>query len=304
MADPRKRVLITGAGGFLGRTLHEIPFEGLDRVPAARERHLRAADAPAKVLDITREDQVRSVMDQVRPDWVINTAAMTSVDGCERQPEEARRVHVGATEHLVRACEATGSGLITISTNYVFDGVDGPYTESDDTHPLNVYGRTKLEGERRTLAGGCPGIVVRTAVLYGYRKDCRPNFVTWAAGSLAHRSPIRVVSDEWANPTPVDELARFLLSLCNTDFRGLVHFAGLDFMTRYEMVAQVCECFGLDLDLVTPVTSAEFGQPAKRPLRAGLQVGLAGLPVVGTRQPFREHLDSIRSKIDSLSSLL
>jgi len=303
MAKPRKRVLIVGASGFLGRTLCEIPNEDLERVPAVRSIRPPYTDQTAQLLDITSDDQVASVVGRTEPAWVINTAALTSVDGCEREPEEAYRLHVEATERLARACEAADSGLISISTNYVFEGEDGPYSESDLPRPLNVYGRTKLEGEASTLEGCSSGIVVRTAVLYGYRAGCRPNFVTWAAGSLANGTAIRVVSDEWANPTPVNELAGFLLSLCNSDYRGVVHFAGLEYLTRYEMVAQVCDCFGLDRKLVAPITSAELGQPARRPLRAGLKVDLAGRIVPDERRSFRENLEAIRERAPVLSSL-
>ena len=303
LAKMDKRVLIVGAGGFLGRSLCEIPVKGVERVPAMRTIRPPHAAETVQLLDLRSEEQVTSVVNRVRPAWVINAAALTSVDGCENEPDEARQMHVDATGRLARACRAAESGLITISTNYVFDGEGGPYRESDPPRPLNVYGRTKLEGEACALGAGCPSIVVRTAVLYGYQPGCRPNFVTWAAGSVARGSAIRVVSDEWANPTHVDELAVFLFALCDSSYRGVVHFAGPDYLTRYEMVAEACDCFGLDMKLVTAVTSADLGQPAKRPLRAGLNVGFAGQIVPDRRRTFRESLELMREQMPPLSSL-
>lgn len=265
------RLLIVGASGFLGHVICDVSCGDWERVPASR-----SGQKGHIVLDLTRSDLVHEVVAQVRPRWVINSAAMTSVDGCERNPALARAVHVDGTRNLVQACERVGCGLVNLSTNYVFDGEKGSYVESDEAHPVNVYGQTKLESEVILLNALCPGIVVRTAVLYGFRPSCRPNFVTWAIASLAGREAIRVVIDEWANPTFVDELAAFVLQLCRTDFRGVVHFGGADFLTRFEMVERICAVMGFDFSLVSSITSAEFGQLAQRPLRAGLTTALAG----------------------------
>ena len=258
------RLLIVGASGFLGYALCDTPSTW-ERVPASRR-----GQKGHRFVDVTQPESVRDAVSQVRPRWVINATALTSVDDCERNPDLARAVHIDGTRNLIRACEQVGCGLVNVSTNYVFDGKKGPYAEGDEARPINVYGRTKLESERLVLHARCPGIVVRTAVLYGFRPGCRPNFVTWAMASLAARLPIRVVTDEWANPTFVDELAAFISSLCHTEFRGVVHFGGADFLTRFEMVERICAIMDFDLGLVAATPSAEFGQPAQRPLRAGL----------------------------------
>jgi len=294
------RILVVGAGGFLGRALCGLETEGFRVVPALRVIRPPYAAGSAHQLDITSADRVDDVIRQVDPAWVINTAAMTSVDGCETQPEQARRIHVEGTRNLVRACKAQGSGLMSLSTNYVFDGTAGPYSESDRPNPLNVYGRSKLEGESIVLDADCPGIVVRTAVLYGHREGCRPNFVTWAASSLARGEAIRVVTDECANPTYVDELAGFLLAACRSDFRGVVHFAGADHLSRYDMVIRMCACYGLDPGLVSGTTSAEFKQPARRPLSAGLKVALAARIAQDDRRPFTENLEGMRRHLAHL----
>lgn len=295
MADDT--LLIVGASGFLGRALCDAPGAGWCLVPASRSgaAHMR--------VDLTRPDAVEAAVMTARPRWVINAAAMTSVDGCELHPDAARAVHVDGTRHLVRACEKAGCGLVFLSTNYVFDGQDGPYAESDVPRPLNVYGQSKLEGEALVLGADCPGIVVRTAVLYGYRPGCRVNFVTWAMGALARGEAIRVVTDEWANPTCADDLAAFLLALCRTDFQGLVHFGGRDFLTRFEMVERLCAVFNFDMGLVTPIASAEFGQPARRPRRAGLRIDLA-LRVCNLAQDgFDDHLRRLSDRIPDPAQL-
>ena len=269
------KVLIVGASGFLGRALCDVPFKGLFRTAAARDPRPPFLGSDCLRMDVTDAESVVRAVSQVRPDWIINAAAEAGVDRCERSPDLAHRVNVCGTRNLIRACEDAGVGLVTVSTNYVFDGLSGPYAETDSVNPVNVYGRTKLESEEVVLASSCQGVVVRTAVLYGYRAGCRPNFVTWALESLLRGETVRIVTDEWANPTFVDELAVFLLGLCRGKFRGVIHFAGPEIMTRFEMVERICRCFDLDTDLVVPVTSRELGLTAPRPPGAGLKLDLA-----------------------------
>ena len=298
MPASENTVLVVGATGLLGRTLCEVDVPGVCCIPAARTPGGLPGCRP---LDITLPDQVDALIEAVQPRWVVNTAAVTHVDQCEGDPELAYRVHVAGTRNLVRACEKTGSGLITLSTNYVFDGTRGCYGETDAPRPLNAYGRTKLESEAYVLNARCPGVVVRTAVLYGYQPECRPNFVTWAAGALASGKTIRVVTDERANPTDVTELAVFLLRLCQKDFQGVVHFGGRDFLSRYDMVSRLCACLSLDFDRVIPVLSAELGQKARRPLQAGLKTdraqSLCGLSLA----PFDHNLKQLFAAIDDLA---
>lgn len=301
MTSSPATVLIVGASGFLGRVLMTWPAEDLHRVPASRagEGHVR--------IDLTDPESIRRAVDEVGPDCVIHAAAFTSVDGCETAPEDAQRIHVDGTRHLAEACESAGARLLSLSSNYVFDGRDGPYAETDPPSPLNVYGSTKLDGERAVLGSGERSLVVRTAVLYGFAPGAHLNFVTWAASELASKRQIRVVTDEWANPAFVDELANFLLTFCRDTVRPLderiIHFAGADFLTRYEMVNAICGAFDLDERLVQPVTSADLDQKANRPLRAGLRIDLAKSIYPGRIASFDENLQMLASRIPDPTSL-
>lgn len=299
----RGGILITGADGFLGRVL-VTRQKGSGLLLASRSG---AGHVP---MDITCRDQVAEVLRAASPRCVIHAAAFTNVDNCERHPEQAQAVHVDGTRYLLEACEETNSRLLFLSTNYVFDGAAGPYDESDEPSPLNVYGRTKLEGERLVLASGGRHLVVRTAVLYGHAQGARPNFVTWAAGQLAAGNRIRVVTDESTNPTFVDELADFLLWLAGEDdgvaawAHGIVHFAGADILTRFEMVEAVCDAFSLQKSLVEPILSSALGARAVRPPRTGLRIDRARRHFPGRIAPFRENLQSLARRIGDPASLL
>ena len=287
MNDVSSKVLVVGATGFLGRTLSEA---GSEMVPAARHS---PEDSHWVQLDLEVPNRFGAVLDEVGPGWVVNAAAVTSVDGCETDPDRARRVHVDGVSVLAKACGERNIRLVQLSTNYVFDGTDGPYDENDAPNPLGVYGQTKLEGEKVALSA-CEACVVRTAVLYGYHPAARPNFVTRALGELQAGNAIRVVTDEWSNPTYLPDLVASIRGLTAKDATGIYHVGGLDYLTRFEMVEELCDVFGLARDLVTPVESEDLGQIARRPLRAGLTTTRADAFLDTHRTGFRQNLESLK----------
>ena len=262
------KIVVTGARGFLGRCLLGIGGDhewiGWSRVAGQVESH------PCCCVDLTDGTALLEALRVHRPDWVIHAAAMTDVDGCERDPAAGRAINVDTVAHLAAACRATETGLVHVSTDYVFDGASGPYREGDTPRPLSTYGALKLESEGLVLGQVERGIVVRTMWLYGYVKGARPNMITWPLETLARGASLRIVADQWGNPTYGPDLARALLGLCETQGTGLWHMGGGSFMTRREQVVELATFFGLDAECVLSTTTAELGQPAKRPLRSGL----------------------------------
>ena len=199
---------------------------------------------------------------------------------------------------ILSAAEISGIGLTHLSTDYVFDGRDGPYGENDSTHPISHYGALKLASEKPVLEGGLDGLVVRTLWLYGHASGVRPNLVTWPLQALAKGEELRIVDDQWGNPAAVDDLAEALLELCQRRQTGLVHFGGGDFMTRYELVVALAREFALPVDRIHPISTAAMGQPAPRPLRSGLRAEL--LEAILGRGPitFACGLERLRAQED------
>jgi len=265
----KKRIFITGSNGLLGQkvaraALTKAVVIGCDQSPVS------ALDGVVyHQLDITDGDKLEQVICKAAPDWVVHTAAITDVDLCEREQELAWQVNVVGTENVVKVCRRSGSKMAHLSTDYVFDGKTGPYREEDPPNPLGYYGRTKLESERSVLEA--EAVVVRTMVLFGYEISVRPNFVTWAAGELKAGRRIRIVTDQWGNPTFADDLAETLLKLCREGATGLFHFSGADYVTRYDMVMKMAALFQSDPNLVIPITTSDLGQAARRPLKSGLR---------------------------------
>jgi dTDP-4-dehydrorhamnose reductase len=172
-------------------------------------------------------------------------------------------------EHIVQAAKLTGSKLIHVSTDYVFDGKTGPYSEVDRPNPMSYYGRTKLASENVITTSGIPHAIVRTMVLYGIGYGVKLNFALWLVRELSQENPVRVVDDQICNPTLADDLAYAILKIIELNRTGLYHVSGSDLMSRYEFAMMLARAFRYNRRLITPVKTVMLKQPAARPLRSG-----------------------------------
>jgi dTDP-4-dehydrorhamnose reductase len=246
------RILLTGAGGQLGRDLQES-LTGHD---------LKAFDHAG--LDVADREAVLLCVQQVRPEWIINAAAFNDVDGAETLAEAAFAVNGAGPGHLAEAAVVVGASIVHISTDYVFDGSKGsPYTEDDVPNPLSVYARSKYEGEQRVLESGASACVLRTAWLYGRHGK---NFVKAILAAAARGGPLRVVVDQVGSPTATADLAQAIALLLPTPARGLFHVANAGACSRFEF-AQAIVHGSVE---VLPITTAEAARPARRPGNSSL----------------------------------
>jgi dTDP-4-dehydrorhamnose reductase len=243
------RILITGADGQLGHELQRT-LQGQDLILAIW---------PA--FDLLKPEAGRFIID-ARPDVVIHAAAYTDVEGAESEPDLAMAVNAEGTERVARACAEAGARLVYISTDYVFDGRKRqPYLEQDETNPLGAYGRSKLEGERRALAG-CPNaIVVRTAWLYGPHGK---NFVKTIMRLASEKPELRVVADQRGCPTHARDLAEALGKLLAVDLRGITHATNSGDCTWHEFASAIVALMGAAVP-VRPISTAEAHRAAPRP---------------------------------------
>lgn len=234
------RLAILGANGQLGRALtRRLPLLGHVPLPLARP-HWDVAD-PATVTRLV----------DLRPDGLVNAAAMTHVDGCERDAATAYQVNAQGAEHVAQAAAALGVPLVQISTDYVFDGLDNhaPYREDAPPHPLSVYGASKLEGELRVLRAYPRAQVARTAWLYGLGGQ---NFVTRIIQLADERGALSMVTNEVGNPTFCDDLADAVAHLISTTEVGVFHLVNEGYASRYEFAAAILTRAGRDIPL-TPI---------------------------------------------------
>jgi dTDP-4-dehydrorhamnose reductase len=290
---------VTGAGGQLGRCLAARLSEHPEFALAA------ALDRAA--LDVTDEKAVRRAVETAPggpPDVVANAAAMTHVDRCESEPELAQRANALAPGWLAEAAQAVGARLVQLSTDYVFDGrAARAYREEDPTAPRSVYGRTKLEGERRALAACPEALVVRTAWVYGPGRNFVATILQAAARARRGGPPLRVVDDQRGSPTYAGHLADALLRLVEAGAGGLYHVANSGTATWWELARAAVDAWGHPELPIEKVTTDEFPRPAPRPSWSVLDLGRAeraGVRMPAWREGLRAYLESDASPLAGL----
>lgn len=253
-------ILVTGASGQLGRAVKEL--SGSSRHRFVFTSH--SADEPALRLDVTDADAVRRAVGK-DVDVIINCAAYTDVNAAEDNEAAARTVNAEAVSVLAKAAHESGALLVHFSTDYIFDGkADRPYREDDPACPVNVYGRTKLEGEQAIIASGCRHLILRTSWLYGCSGR---NFFTAIAGRTSSCRRIDVVDDQIGCPTYVGDFANAVLHIVENGFTvngGIYHYANGGVCSRYEFAREICASLGHVCEIV-PCRSEDFPSKAVRP---------------------------------------
>ncbi|HKQ74197.1 MAG TPA: dTDP-4-dehydrorhamnose reductase [Blastocatellia bacterium] len=243
------KILITGAGGQLGRALQMV-LTGHEIIALDHTQ-----------LDITRFDDTREAVAKHRPEIVINAAAYTNVDGAESDQKGAYKLNAVAPRNLALATADRGVALLHVSTDYVFDGLGArPYHEFDPTNPLSIYGKSKLVGEQVVTAHNSRHYIVRTSWLYHIEGENFPK----AMLAQARRDEVRVVCDQFGSPTYAPHLAAAISRLIGTGAYGTYHLSGSGAASRFEMTLKLYQLFGIGT-IARPAATAEFPRPAPRP---------------------------------------
>ena len=264
-----ERVLVTGASGLLGSTIVKIAETSFEVIPSHNTKRIHPNSLKA---DVTNKKEVLSVLQAADPDVVIHTASETNVDKCETNRDQAWRVNVEGTRNIAEACREMHAKLVYISTDYVFDGRQGLYTEEDEANPVNQYGLTKLKGEEQVRTLCKDHLILRTSVLYG---SCpwKTSFSKWVMNSIERKQEITVVDDHYNSPTLTENMAEMTLEAAHRNFMGLYHASGSERISRYEFAKQIAKAFSLDEQLVKPIKLSEVTTwKAKRPRDSSLSL--------------------------------
>ncbi len=290
-----KKVLITGSNGLLGQKLiYQLigyPDYQVFATSRGENRTLIQKRYEYIPLDITDEQEVQETFDYVQPDIVINAAAMTNVDACEVDKEGCWKLNVGAVQYLVSACEKYNSHLIHVSTDFIFDGESGPYTEESEPKPISYYGESKLAAEEIVRSSSCKWSIIRTVLVYGVVDNMsRSNIVLWAKGALESGKELTVVNDQYRTPTLAEDLAHGCILIAQNCAEGIYNISGDDYMCIIDLVKRVAKYYELDENLVKPISSSSLNQKAARPPKTHLLLDKAKRDLGYNPSSFEEGL--------------
>jgi dTDP-4-dehydrorhamnose reductase len=297
------KILVTGSNGLLGQKLTEL-LEKDNAVhliaTAARPSALPITKGEFHLLDITDAASVDKIVDSVKPDVIVNTAAMTQVDQCETQREECWKANVSAVENLVKASKRNNVHLIHVSTDFIFDGTQELLDESAIPNPVNYYGESKLAGEKVIQDSDISWAILRTVLVFGVTKDMsRSNIVLWVKKSLEQGKTIQVVNDQWRTPTLAEDLAMGCYLGAQKKAKGIFNISGKDYLSAYDIAIRTAQFFNLDKSLIKETDSTKFTQPARRPPRTGFVLDKARTELGYEPHSFEEGLRVLASQLET-----
>ncbi len=274
------RILITGANGFLGNYLVAQLLAKNYQVVATGKGECRLTFADENnfqyvSMNFTDPFAVHDVFEKYKPEIVIHAGAMTSADNCEQEQWLAFTTNVEGTLTMLFNAEDQKSFFIFISTDFVFDGKKGVYSEDDSTNPVNYYGKTKTEAEEAVREYRYDWAIIRTSLVYGRAIAGKKNLLTVVKEKLEKGEEYAVVNDQIRTPTYVEDLAFGIVAIIEKKATGIFHLSGEDILTPYTMAGMLAEYLSLDKSLLQKVTAANFSQPAKRPVNTSLVIDKA-----------------------------
>ena len=296
------KFLITGSNGLLGQKLIQklsrLSSVDLIATSIGKNRLSHTENYKYVSLDITDKDNVNDVISSENPDVVINTAAMTNVDLCEDEKERCDALNVDAVRYLANACLKVSAHLIHISTDFIFDGEDGPYKEEDKPNPLSYYGLSKLDSEKILYKHECNWTILRTIIIFGVGKSLsKGNIVLWAKGALEKGEDLNIIDDQFRAPTLAEDLADACILAANKKEYGIFNISGKDIMSIYEMVERIGKYYKLNTTNLNRISTDMLNQKAKRPPRTGFILDKAKEVLGYNPHSFEESLSIIKKQL-------
>ncbi|TGM82264.1 SDR family oxidoreductase [Leptospira mtsangambouensis] len=243
------KYLLTGATGFVG-SFFRSKLDSQSVIFTSR-----SGGEGIESIDLINFDELEFFFGKCKPAILIHIAGNKDVNFCEKYPEEARKINVQATSHLVELCKKFDTKFIYLSTDYVFDGHKGNYKETDFPVPSSEYGKMKLESEKIIQGSGIDHIIIRSGALYGKNGK----FYQWAVSSLKDNVEIEALTDSFFTPTLLDDLYEVTWKLLSIQFNGIVHIVGRDKVSRYQMIEKIAESLGISNPKLKPISIAESG---------------------------------------------
>ena len=261
-----KKILIIGGSGFVSTNLIKYLPENWEIFATYNSNIIKSEKIKSfKINLLETPEKIIPIIQNIKPDYIIDTVAFPSVDFCEENHAIADKLHIHATKIISKISNEINSKLLFLSTDAVFEGqLNKKYIETEITNPVNYYGFTKLKAEKIVLASSKNNVVLRTAVIYGVGIQSR--FTNWILSYLRDKKPVDPFVDQFNSPTLVDDLSQAIVKILKNDISGLFHATGPTCINRYEFALMLAKEFNLDLNLIRPVTSSQKKQNAPRPI--------------------------------------
>ena len=294
------KILITGSNGLLGQKIvKQCISKHIDFIAASKgeNRNSTCPNSKYEALDITNYDQIKSVVVKHKPTHIINTAAVTNVDFCETNETLCQQVNVTAVSYLLEIAQLYNCHLTHLSTDFVFDGQDGPYNEEAKVNPLSVYAKSKVNSENLLINSKYANwSILRTIIVFGEGENLsRSNIVLWAKSALEKGDPLTIVDDQFRAPTWADDLAWACIQSAKQNATGIFHISGPETFSVFELVKKVAKFFNLNFNQVTPIKSETLNQAALRPPKTGFDITKAKKTLGYLPKTFEEALACLKS---------
>ena len=296
------KVLITGSNGLLGqKLLHKLRVDNSIELIATSIGENRVTEKEGYKyisLDITNKQELEKVIYSEKPNVIINTAAMTNVDACEDKKQECDNLNVDAVKYLSDCSMEINSHFIQISTDFIFDGSSGPYTEEAIPNPLSYYGLSKLKSETILLESTCKWTILRTIIVFGVaEKLSKGNLVLWAKGALEKGDTLNIIDDQFRSPTLAEDLADACILSFKKEKYGIYNASGKDIMSIFEIVERIAKHYNYSTKNMNRISSTTLNQTAGRPPKTGFILDKANKELGYNPHSFEECLTIINKQL-------
>jgi len=297
-----QKILITGSNGLLGQKLVNLFSKLRNYEVFALSRGDNRNETSIKYtyynIDITDSKRLGELINSLKPHCIVNCAAMTNVDECQKEKEKCDFINVEAVKTLVNCAQENNVHLIQISTDFIFDGVNGPYKEDDEPNPINYYGLSKLKSEDIIINSKIKYTILRTILVFGIVDNMSTNnIVLFVKNALENKQEVTMVDDQYRMPTFVDDLAQAcLLSIQNRAY-GVFHISSSELLSVYEMAIQIAKVFELDASLINRISTNHLNQFAKRPPKTGFDLEKSKKILNFPQLPFRNRLQAFKNQL-------
>jgi len=268
------KILITGANGLIGRKVIRLMLQNADNQIYATSQKRIQFDSRVQFFTVNLiYSDINKLIETIKPEVLIHCAAIASPDACEVDRYTCFKLNVEVTTRLASSCRDYGVHMIFLSSDFIFDGNKGDYSEEDLSAPISYYGVTKLEAEKNLLDLNIGATIVRTSLVYGYEDHlARMNIALKVIDHLKNSKTYKVPSDQVRTPTFAEDLASALVTLAEKRLAGVYNVSGSEAISVFDFSKQIANVFGLDERLLIPVSTKELSEPALRPLKTNLNI--------------------------------